>query len=154
MIYWIKITVEYLQIGKYQRNWHHLKLLAYLIFCSQANIYLLSFLKKNRFSNKIHKFTMLGLKIDFNLSTFIAHTLFIIHFSKLHIVSLLVFLATLTVAWKVENIFFFLNDCLKLNQSNKKLQISWQISWGKNCVNTEKPWMKISLNLISILSAK
>ena len=64
---------------------------------------------------------MLGLKIDFNLSTFIAHTIFIIHFSKLHIVSLLVFLATLTVAWKVENIFFFLNNCLKLNQSNKKI---------------------------------
>ena len=77
----------------------------------------------SRFCNKIQKFIMLGLKIDFHLVTFIAPTIFIIHFSKLHIICLLVFSefsATLAIAWKVENIIFFLNDCLKLNQSNKK----------------------------------
>ena len=45
----------------------------------------------NRFCYKIHKYIILGLKIDFHLITFIAPTIFVIHFSKLHIVSLVVF---------------------------------------------------------------
>ena len=75
--------------------------MAYLIF-SPKQIFIYYLYSINRFCNKTHKFTMLGLKIDFHLSTFIAPTIFIIHFSKLHIVSLSVFSkfsATLAIAW-------------------------------------------------------
>ena len=66
---------------KYQRSWYHLKALAYLIF-SPKQIFIYYLYSINRFCNKTHKFTMLDLKIDFHLSTFIAPTIFIIHFSK------------------------------------------------------------------------
>ena len=108
-------------------NWKKIKETGIILNCwliwyfAPKQIFIYYLYSINRFCNKTHKFTMLGLKIDFHLSTFIAHTIFIIHFSKLHIVSLLVFLTTLTFAWKVENIFFFLNSCLKLNQSNNKI---------------------------------
>ena len=77
-------------------------------------------------------------------------------YCKLHIVSLLVFSkfsTTLAIAWKVENIFFFLNDCLKLNQSNKKVaNLLTKILQQELCDCWKN--LKIRVNLINILSGK
>ena len=124
-------------------NWKNIKETDIILICwliwyfahkQIFNYYLYSI---NRLCNKIDKFAIWGLKIDFHLITIIAPTIFIYCFSKLHIVSLFLFSkfsATLAITWKVENIFVFLNDCLKLNLSNKKTaNLLTKILWQELC---------------------